>query len=307
VADARESGLEAQRHLKVRQGELLYADVARVYAQTALYQRDDALLKRTEQVLSDRITELEKFRTLGKAREGEIEAALADKAAVSASRAQNQGLLGTSRELLNFLTGKTITNEQFELGVPSNLPSSQPPQVEEAPSRYDIKAKQAQLNAATLERKAAERGHLPTLFLEGNSYLYEEPDSNRDWEVLLKFDLPLFEGGATQAAIAEYRAKERASQVRLKLQEREAIKELKTAHVKLVSTRKELELIDVQRVAARKNLSAQRRDYELGLVTNLDVLAAIQQELEAERKYAGAQADLFIAHAELKVASGAVS
>jgi outer membrane protein TolC len=95
--------------------------------------------------------------------------------------------------------------------------------------------------------------------------------------------------------------------VRLKLQEREAIKELKTAHVKLVSTRKELELIDVQRVAARKNLSAQRRDYELGLVTNLDVLAAIQQELEAERKYAGAQADLFIAHAELKVASGAVS
>jgi outer membrane protein TolC len=305
VASAKESSLEAKRLNLERKMQLLYLDVAEVYTQIQWYEDDKKLIKKTEAVLDERIAELRKFLDLGKARTSEIEAATADKAALGAAHSRVQGLLDASKELLSFLIARPIG--QFKIapfGPAEKLDPLIEEQLQRAHSRSDVRASKMEVAASIDERRAAERGHLPTLYLEGNSYVAENPDNNRDWELLFRFDLPIYEGGLTQARIAEQRARQRAAEVKFKGIERSALKDVRLALSDVDSRKRELELIEKQLVAAQRSREAQVRDYKLGLVTNLEVLGAIRNELEAKRQLLNTQALQRIDAARLRVASG---
>lgn len=305
IASAKESNLEAKRLSLQRQMQILFLDVAEVYTQIQWYEADKKLIKRTESVLDERITELRKFLDLGKARTSEIEAAAADKAALGAAHARTQGLLDASKELLSFLIARPLEQMSLSPFTPlEKLELLNEAQLARSQSRPDVQASRKEVAASIEERRAAERGHLPTLYLEGNSYVAEDPDNNRDWELLFRFDLPIYEGGLTQARIAEQRAKQRAAEVKLRGVERVASKDVRLALSEIDSRRRELSLIEKQLTAAQKSREAQVQDYKLGLVTNLEVLGAIRSELEAKRQLLNTQVLLRIDMARLRVASG---
>lgn len=301
---AEKAGVQAARLDQKREEELLYQDVAEVFYQTLYYQEDTKILSTSIKILTDRINELKKFVELGKSRQSEIEAAFADNASLEATHAQSQGLLNASKEMLAFLIGEeasTITS----LKQPQESP---PPPLQELLNRGELRSDiQANLERASGAHNmvtVAKRERWPNLSLNGTYYAYEDPDINREWEMLLRLDIPLFDGGAIGARIDQSRAQERTALLTAQQTRRVAERDIRIAYSDVLSSKKESLKLKALVDAAQKNYEAQHADYGHGVVTNVDVLNALKTLQDAKRRYLTSRATLQTNIAKLRVATG---
>lgn len=304
AAQAAKQEIVATRYDAGRADELLFQDVAELYHQIKLYQSDQVVLREVEKILKSRIEELQRFLELGKSRESEI---LAAESAIADSRAMldlTQGLLDASKEALAFLTG--VPAQDLELkGEP--IPAVHLPlesYLEQGATRLDLKAAAARRDSRVKQLKSAERARWPRITFEGSAYPYEDPDLNRNWDVLLNFNLPIFEGGKLDAQIAEQAALLRTQELRLIETRRSVDREIRIAYSDFNTSLARMKSLEKVVEVSRKSYESQRRDYELGVVTNLDVLESIRQGREAYRQLLAAQSALKINAARLAVAAG---
>jgi outer membrane protein len=290
-----------------RNKELLYQDVADVFHQVAYYTDDLKILKKSANVLDKRIDELKQFIKLGKSRDSEIAAAQSDLADIEATFARVTGLLGASKELLAFLLGKSADSFEVTPSPAKEVPGALESLISQATNRADIRASLERVDSAKKELTAAQREHWPSIALEGNYYPYEDPDTGRDWDVLFRFDVPLYEGGAIDARIEQSRAKERSSILTAQENTRAAERDVRTAFTNVKASLSEIERLKSLLASARKNYDAQHRDYELGVVTNLEVLAAIRLVQNAERRLLESEFDYRTNLVKLKIAAGGIA
>lgn len=306
LAAATEGEIKALGYDQARNKQLLYQDVADVFNQVAYYSDDLKILQKTQAVFRKRIEELRQFIKLGKSRESEIDATESDVADLGATQERVSGLLGASKELLAFLVGREAQSirlspdKELDIATPLDIALT------EARERSDVKAEQERALAATQEITAAERERWPVLNLDGNYYSYEDPDTGRDWDIVFRFDLPLYEGGAIDARVEANRAKARSAQLEAQRTARVADREVRIAHNNVMAAKAGLERLETLVQTTRKSYEAQHRDYELGVVTNLEVLSAIRSIQEAERRLLEAQTLLRTSLVKLRVASGGI-
>lgn len=306
LAAATEGRIEALGYDMARDKELLYQDVADVFNQIIYYEEDLKILKKTQGVFTQRIEELRQFIKLGKSRESEIDAAQSDVADLGATQERVAGLLGASKQLLAFLVGKDAAGLKLQ---PDNQLMLVPPievALAQAHERADIRAEQSRTEAAQKETKAAERERWPVVSLDGNYYPYEDPDTGRDWDLVFRFDLPLYEGGAIDARIEQNRAKARSAALLAQRTSRVAEREVRVAYNDVTAAQAELKRLESLVATTRKSYQAQHRDYELGVVTNLEVLSSIRSIQEAERRLLEAKTILRTSIVKLRVASGGI-
>lgn len=306
LSSAVEQEMEALRFELERDRELLYYDVAELYHQILLAGEELAVLERAERTLQERIKELQHFLELGKSRESEMIAARSDMEDLRALKEQSRGTLRATQELLAFLVG--LPAEELKLAP---APVSEPRRpidhyLTRAKERSDLDAARVRVAAQEQRLKAAQREGWPRLNLVGNAYPYEDPDRTREWEALLQLSIPLFEGGRIAARAAEEAARLRAVSLRADEQRRLSERQVRVAYARVESAERELESLRKLREAAERNYQSQRRDYEFGVVTNLDVLQAFRQLQEAERRVVRAEHLLQVNTAELEVAAGGV-
>ena len=119
----------------------------------------------------------------------------------------------------------------------------------------------------------------------------------------LALTLPLYAGGGTQSRVREAasqgtQAELNASQVR-----RQAEQEIRALHQAVTLDRSQLDALEKATEAARKNYEAQRHDYRLGLVTNLDALQALTAFQENQRALDRARYAAKLNHLRLQAAS----
>ena len=304
LAEAAEFDVRAVDFDQQRFAQQLYTDVAQLFHQIILFQKDLVLFSKTEKVLNERVDELQQFLKLGKSRESEIIAANTDVADLHAAREVTQGSLSASREMLAFLTG--IPSSEIALQDGKELIATAPLDilVSQGSSRLDVRAAEARQESAAKQSKAADRLGWPTISLEGNYSPYQDPDTSADANLLLRFDLPLYEGGALKARAAEQQAKLRASQLSVAEGRRIAEREIRVAYSDLQTSKGEVTRVQELVESTVKNYESQRRDYSLGVVTNLDVLQAIRARYEAERRLIVSESALQLNYAKLKVAVG---
>lgn len=305
LAEAAELNINAARYSELRTRELLYRQVAESFYQLTLYRDDLAILKRVSQVLNDRIKELNGFIDLGKSRASEVLSAQSELANVRALIERTRGLERASAELLGFFIGRGA--EQIELPQFKSVKETPKPLDEYltvAAERPDIQAARELRQAAALERDAVRRENWPTVDLQGNVYPYDDPDLNREWEILFRFSVPIFEGGLIDARAAERAAAMRIQELNVREAARVAEREVRTAYSELTAAMAEALALALLYDASIKNLEAQRADYELGVVTNLDVLEAIRQSQDARRRLLSAEVAVALSRARLIAASG---
>jgi outer membrane protein len=201
---------------------------------------------------------------IGRSRTGEM---LTVQSTISTLRAQVEQLqaqLSTAREAFAFLSG---------------LPAVTPLEI-----RPDVKAAQQRLTAAQENISVARGAYQPSLDLNANRYLERKGNlEDVDWDVQLALTIPLYAGGSLQSRVREAvsqsaQAELGASQVR-----RLAEQEIRSAYRSVVFDRTQLEALQMATETARKNYEVQRRDYSLGLVTNLEVLQALTAFQENQR------------------------
>lgn len=284
LAAARAGDLAAAR-LRLRE------DVARVFYTVVESDLEIASLESLAALTRERAVELRKRTTIGRSRESEVLSTDAQIADLDARLVAARGQRSLGLEILRSLTGKDVA------GVADDAPPAGPAPALEAclaalPQRPDLLAAQNEAAAQRQWAASVRRTRWPTVSAEGNYYLkrtgFNEPIN---WDVLLSLDAPLYTGGAVTGAVRGAESDRRAADLRLRRARREAERELRERHQNLLTFLVQGDALARAVVLAENNHRELAREYRLGLVTNLDVLSAMNSWQEARHALAVARTE----------------
>ena len=208
--------------------------------------------------------------------------------------------------MLVYLSGIRLEDLKLEANIPNLRPEPLNNYLELGINRLDILAASQNQAALAHQLKATEREKWPSLSLQGNYYPIESPDTDRSADLMLQLDVPVFESGRIDARIAQKQATLRSEQLRSEELKRKAESEIRIAYANYEALFQEHlrlnELVD----AIEKDYTAQKADYSLGVVTNLEVLQSIRELQNAKRRLLRVRIDEQISKIKLQVAAGDV-
>lgn len=306
LSAAAENEIKALKLDDLRSRELLYKEIADIFLQILYYEEDLKELSRTSKILKDRVEELTQFVSLGKSKESERLSAESEIADVEAAKASTIGLNNASKAVLSYLTGLP-TNEMI-------LKDDSTPLIKEGLDSYLLRGSERADLAASKTREisiqkqltAAEREKWPEIGLEGSYYPLDAPSGDSSSSVMITIDLPLFEGGAIDARIDQQKAQQRITELRTQQLKRQIERDIKVAWENALSTEAQVRKLKELVAASQKSYEAQKSDYALGVVNNLEVLQSIRSLQEAKRKLLRAQFDLKSYQTDLLVHTGGI-
>ena len=263
----------------------LYTQVAKSYYDVLAAEQDLVNLNTLLDLTLKRVVELKERNRIGRSRKGEVLSAESQVASLRAQVEAGKTQISLARDSLAVATG--LNREATLLDDSDLIPTT----VESITNylgrlseRPDVQAYQAQMTGADEAIWVAKGAHLPSLDLSGNYYLRRSGLlENTKWDVTLNLSIPLFQGGAvvsqTRSAVAQFQQSELAFAQGRRAAEREIRSYYETFSNGLVEIHSLKEAV----VAAEDNFKEQNRDYRLGLVTNLEVLQAINTFQETKR------------------------
>ncbi len=268
----------ARDRLRLERAALeLFERTAQVFYNLVGFETDQANTSAALKLADDRVKELGGFRRLGKARDSEVSTARAHSAALKGQLDQILGNAFSAREELSYLTGRDLTGAAIvdETQVPATAPLLDDA-LARAHERSDIRAQREDREGRRL-RIRYERGFFwPTADVTGNYYTKRATFlKDIDWDVILDVDVPLSRGGNTSAAVREAQAAYRQSSYMVQQMERQAAYTVKKTHGQLVAAIQEVKSMEAAATAAQQSYESLLKEYRLGLVTNLDVLQAL--------------------------------
>jgi len=254
-------------------------------------------------VTAGRIKELEDRAAIGRSRQGEVLASKAQLAQEEASLAAALSDENSAQLELSFLTG--LEGEVSPLAaVAPALPDLQP-YLAKARTRFDVAAARRALEASELDADSQARLNWPSLDLGANYYLKRPaPAQDSRWDAGLTLRVPLYSGGYNDASAAQAGARASAAKLSLALTERAAATEVRQAHSALEHSLSVIASLEKALALAEENSVLQAKDYVYGLVTNLDVLNAMNTVLQTRLNLDQAKARAALAAERLATAAG---
>jgi outer membrane protein TolC len=301
-AAKKDSSVIALQNIRAR--ELLYQDVADLFYQIIYTENDLKVLEQSRKTLSARVGDLQEFIKLGKSRESEVIAANSELADLETSRVQSKGLIQVSKELLAFLTALPSDELFLENKITIEPLESLDHYLSVAHERSDVEAGKTQVEAEELRLKAAHRERWPQVDLSANAYTWDDPDRNRDWDMYLLMTVPIFDWGRIAARTEAEEAKVKSANLGNLEKIRTIERDVRVAYANVAVVKEQIASLNKLRSAAKKNYDLQKEDYSNGVVTNLDVLQAIRQIQDTERRLIDAEEKYQSNLVALKVAAG---
>jgi outer membrane protein len=297
LAGAAKAEARSQGALLKRKRETLFLDVSDLFHQLLSLERDQAVVRDLNATLEKRRAELKERVQLGRSRKGDLLAAETDLAGSQATLEELEGLAGATRELLAYLIG--ISAGRFEVVPVRALPEARSLEdyLWKSGERADITAAVESSVAARRQVSAGYGAFAPTVTGEFNWLALEDPERGQEWNILVTAELPLFDGGLRAAQLKESKAAFRQSQLNLSQVRRQAESDVRVAYNNFQSAARQYIRLQKAVDGAYQNYETQKRDYDLGRASNLDVLGALRDYHELKRRREGvevkASANLF--------------
>ena len=301
---------KAQR--KVEQEELeaarraLGEDLARAFYTALDRGKNLESLEELQRLTQDRLRELKGRVSLGRSRKSELISIELQLRNIQADQAGANKDFARAGEMLAYFLGQKPT--VFEEG-------KTPDEKEQAEfegwaahldKRPDIQALEARRISADRGLAAARRARWPLIRAEGNYFLHRTGiQENVDWDGLLTLDWPLFSGGSARARMDEAKAQGAEAEARFSQAKRKAGMDCLGAWEDLRASLESLRAYSEAQRLAEENYSLQAADYRLGLATNLEVLAALNQLHESRRNLDRARVQVSLDFFLLRAVSGA--
>jgi outer membrane protein len=262
----------------------LFKDVAQNFYDVLTLEQDLKNLDEQIGQYQQREKELQDRVRIGRTRPGEVLTVQATISTLRAQVEQTRTQLSTARDIFAFLSGLPATTPLRDTEVlPSNLDALDDYLVGVA-VRPDVKAAQRRQVAAQENITVARGAHLPSLDLNANRYLERAGSlENVDWDVQLALTVPIYTGGSVQSRVREAQSQREQAELATTRARRLADQEIRSFYQTVVLDRARLDALEKATDAAKRNYETQRRDYRLGLVTNLDVLQALSTHLENQQ------------------------
>jgi len=124
------------------------------------------------------------------------------------------------------------------------------------------------------------------------------------WDATFTLDVPLYQGGGTQARVRSARSQEIIAQLMLSRLKRDVEREVRTAHDDLTQASAEVQAYDKAVQLALKNYAVQQKEYRLGLINNLELLQLLTNTQEVRRQWLTSRANARLDDIRLRVAMG---
>lgn len=239
----------------------------------------------------DRVKDLQRFRRLGKSRESEVFTAQARASALKAQSRRLESRVASAREDLSVLTGQDLSAAKLSDDAPATpvVPSLEE-SLAAARQRSDIRALAEEEAAARLRVRYERGAYWPSADVTGNYYTKRPAFMDAiTWDVVLALKVPIFRGGASFARVDEALSSFRQATFRREEAERLVSSRVRRTHAELSAALQEAEALEDAASAAQKSYDALQKEYSLGLVTNLEVLDALDTHLAQNSAYDAAR------------------
>ena len=263
----------------------LYQDTANAFYLVLSLENDISILRKEADLFNKRITELNSRVAIGRSRQTEVLNVRVSLAALSAQTEQVKSQLSTARELFSFLTGLSASTELSDTPeLPTSIASFETYNAKLS-DRPDVQAAAARTEAAKNGVDVAKGAYWPSADLSGNYYFSRPKGTLQDgkWDAEVAVTLPIFTGGLNTSNHAESESLLRESQNDLRRVKRLAEQDLRTNYQLLTYDISQVKQFQNASDLAEKNYAAVSGDYDLGLVSNLDVLQTLTAYEDVER------------------------
>ena len=304
IGASKHLGKQRAQELK-RAEELLFTDVSDAFYLYLYYQQDLQVLEDTQKILFERVGELKKRQIIGRSRLSEVSSSEAklrrNEALVEVVRVQKE----VAGQLLEFLIGRAF-DRLVEEDIPQEDISLQALYLK-GDDRADVVAARESFAVYRKNITAARSAFFPAVTLSGNSYTKRaDAYEGNGWDATLAVNVPLFNGLADVGQVAQARAQANEADLRFSQIKRQALLQIRNAYTRWVSAGRKLKAFDLAAQASEKNYQFQAEDFQKSLVSNLDVLQALEDLQSARRDLAAAKADTARSFWVLKVSTGDV-
>ncbi len=304
LVEARAAEEIASEQDLIRARQVLYLDVADAFYAALAADLELAALDAELQALEDQQAELQRRIKLGRSRRAELLSVQSEVANLRATVAESDGERAAARELLAFLIGRSLSDDRLVDDSPLPAAPAVERFLEESEKRPDIRAEEARSKGAEAEMRAARSERGLSVDAGAHVYAYSDPGEAGDWDLTVSAAVPLFDSGLRRAATAERAAEARISELRLAQVRRTADRDVRAAYTDLVSALAQWAALHDAATVADENVGLQREDYEQGRAANLDVLSALVQQHDLQRRAAQAEMQARAALVRLHVAAG---
>jgi outer membrane protein len=269
----------ALRHARL----LLYADVADAFYSVLEAGRALATMQDSLRLAEERLEELVQRNRAGISRRSEVLAQEAEAASTRAAVERLKGALAVSWEALRFLTGLPAARElEDAFPDPGDVPPVEEFLARAGRERHDLRAAAERVRAAEEGVGVARAGYFPTVDLDAHYFTHREGVSAEiDWDVILSFEIPIFEGGITQARLREARSGIRGAELELARLRRDVALQVNRAYADLKAFQSELLSLEKAVTSAQENYEIVQAEYRRSIATNIDVLTAFEQLQQA--------------------------
>jgi outer membrane protein len=293
---------------QIRAEELLFDDVAQAFYNVLKQKRDVEIVEGIIKSYQERIKDLTEREKIGRSRESELVKAVSQMKAAESELAQVRGLFAVSQHVLGFLTGIEIKPEELK---DSELPDEHTLElldyVHASEDRSDVNAAEHAVKIARQGMIEAQSELWPTLTLDSNVYNKRDGSQfNVDWDVLFSLNFPIGKGGTTLGNLKESVSSWKQAKHSHSLTKRQAVLNIQESYENWMASAHQFKALEEALEASQKSFELQKKEYELNLVSNLDVLDALSELFTTSRQTNDVRYQMKENYWKLKVAIGEV-
>jgi outer membrane protein len=282
----------------------LYQLVINAYYTLKMTQTD---LKNVEQFLAsskERVSEIRSRAKIGRSRRGELVEAEAQ--FYNAESQYQQGLIDLERAGKNFEFLTRLTPEEIPaLTEIPKVEGSLDAYLAKLKTRPDILAAQQQVKSSNYQVEIAKGAHYPSLDFISNYYIDRTGVlASSEWDAGVVLSIPFYQGGGVVAATREAVATRRILELTSHETVRTAERELSVLYQNYLQLQKQLEALEQAFHKSEEAYKLNKKDYQYGLVTNLDVLQTLSFYIQTKRSYDSLYAMAHMSYKNLEAATG---
>lgn len=267
-----------------RAKQLLFLDTVNSFYDYLRFNKDAEIIRGILALYQDRLKELQEWENIGRSRPSETATARSRFESFNAEFARAKGDLALASNLLAFLIGVSVDGNELQDEKTPLSPDGRVNILLLAAERPDVTAAEAAVTTARGALIVAQSGLWPKITLDTNLYEKREGfQSGIDWDTLVTVSVPLGKGGTTLSEVRNSYSDWKEAKLSHSLTERTAAREIKDAYDGWISSAERYESLEKAVQAAQENFTLQSDEYKRRLVSNLDVLEALQLLFENKR------------------------
>lgn len=275
----------------------LYQLVINAYYNLSIAQIDKKNVEELLNYSGQRVKEIRERTRIGRSRKGEL--VEAETQYLKAESQYQESILSLKQAERNF---EFYTNlKPTEIGPLGEVPKISESLEEyklKVRSRPDIQATRQETTIADKRISVSKALYYPTVDLTTNYYFDRTGIlASSEWDLGFSIAIPLYQGGGAQASVREAVQGKRIAELNSAEALRAAERDIAINYQNIIQLHEQLRVLSKALAKAEEAYRLNKKDYQLGLVTNLDVLLSLNVFIETKRSY---NSLLSIAHLNYK-------